>query len=366
MKVGQVVAFDLDEDGKGVTVRIFVNAPYHRLVGINTRFWNASGFDLQIGLTGFALQTQSLASVVLGGLSFQSLDEGPGPAAAENTAFVLAENQAEALTEKDGEPRIILLNFKRSVRGLSPGAEISFRGVVLGKVKSVGIEYDRRQREFILPVLGEVYPARLGRVAAQDGKQPKYTPQQRLQAMIDRGLAAQLRTASFLTGQTYIALDFFPKPVPSRTVTKAPPDADGSDPGRLDPFIQLPTIPGGSDEIQAQISDIAGKLSKVPFDQIANDLQQSLRLLNHMLDSAGQLAAKLNNDVAPEISIAIQDARKSLGAVERTLAEDSPLQQDLRQTLQELGRAAASLRVLTDYLERHPEAIIRGKREDKH
>jgi paraquat-inducible protein B len=268
--------------------------------------------------------------------------------------------------EKDGEPRIILLNFKRSVRGLSPGAEISFRGVVLGKVKSVGIEYDRQQREFILPVLGEVYPARLGRMAAEDGKQAKYTPQQRLQSMVDRGLAAQLRTASFLTGQVYIALDFFPKTVPSRTVEKAPLDADGSDSGSIGPFIQLPTIPGGSDEIQAQISEIALKLSKVPFDQIGNDLQQSLHVLRRSLDSVGQLAAKLNNDVAPEIIVAIQDARKSLGSVERTLAEDAPLQQDLRETLQELGRAAASLRVLTDYLERHPEAIIRGKREDKH
>lgn len=366
MKVGQVLAFDLDEDGKGVTVRIFVNAPYDRLVGINTRFWNASGFNLQISPAGFSLQTQSLASVVLGGLSFQSPDEGSGPPARENTSFTLAESQAEALTEKGGERRIVLLNFKQSVRGLSPGAEISFRGVVLGKVKSVGIEYDRQQRQFILPVLGEVYPARLGRTDAQDGKQPQYTPQQRLQAMIDRGLAAQLRTASFLTGQTYIALEFFPKAVPSKTVTKAQPDADDRDPGPLGPFIQLPTIPGGSDEIQAQISDIAGKLSKVPFDQIANDVQQSLRLLNHTLDSAGQLAAKLNNDLAPEISMAIQDARKSLGAVERTLAEDAPLQQDLRQTLQELARAAASLKILTDYLERHPEAIIRGKREDKH
>ena len=89
-------------------------------------------------------------------------------------------------------------------------------------------------------------------------------------------------------------------------------------------------------------------------------------MLRHTLDSVSQLSTKLNNDVAPEITVAIQDSRNSLVAVERTLAEDAPLQQDLRQTLQELGRAAASLRVLTDYLERRPEAIIRGKRGDKH
>jgi paraquat-inducible protein B len=182
--------------------------------------------------------------------------------------------------------------------------------------------------------------------------------------MVDRGLVAQLRTASILTGQAYIALDFFPKMVPSKAAKKAAVlGADVSTPGAL---IALPTIPGSSDEIQAQISEITRKLSKVPFDQIGDDLQQSLHVFKQTLDRAGQLTAQLNNDIAPEIVGAMKEVRKSLSAVERTLAEDAPLQQDLRQTLQELGRAAASLRVLTDYLERHPEAIVRGKREDKH
>ncbi len=112
------------------------------------------------------------------------------------------------------------------------------------------------------------------------------------------------------------------------------------------------------------MSEIALKLSKVPFDQIATELQQSLKAFKGTLDSAGQLAEKLNNDVAPEITVAMKDVRKTLTAAERTFAEDAPLQQDLRQTLQELTRAAASLRILTDYLERHPEAVIRGKRKD--
>jgi paraquat-inducible protein B len=73
----------------------------------------------------------------------------------------------------------------------------------------------------------------------------------------------------------------------------------------------------------------------------------------------------LNNDVAPEIAVAMKDVHETLNAAGRTLSEEAPLQQDLRQTLQELSRAAISLRVVTDYLERHPESIVRGKREDK-
>lgn len=360
IKVGQVTTYDLDDDGKGITVRIFINTPYEKFVGINTRFWHASGFDMQINASGFTLNTQSLATVVLGGLSFQAPDEMPGPPAKENTAFVLAESQTEALKEQDTEAQIVLLDFKQSVRGLAPGAEVSFRGLVLGQVKSVGIEYDSGQQEFSMPVLVEIYPGRLGRKFVESQRQSKFTPQQRLQFMIDRGLSAQLRTGNLITGQVYVALDFFPKLVPAR---KADSEnmAGKEEPGSL---LQLPTIPSSTDEIQTQVSEIALKLSKVPFDQIAIELQQSLKAFKGTLDSAGQLAEKLNNDVAPEITVAMKDVRRTLTAAERTLAEDAPLQQDLRQTLQELTRAAASLRILTDYLERHPEAVLRGKRKD--
>lgn len=361
IKVGQVTAFDLDDDGKGITIRVFVNTPYDKFVGINTRFWHASGFDMQINANGFTLNTQSLATVVLGGLSFQSPDENPGPSAKENTAFVLAASQAEAFKEEDGEAEIILLNFKQSVRGLTPGAEVSFRGLVVGHVKSIGIEYDPKAQEFSMPVLVEVYPARLGRKFIEDRKRSKYTPQQRLQFMINRGLSAQLRTGNFLTGQIYIALDFFPKAIPAKK--DASRNIAGAD--SPDALMQLPTIPSSADEIQTQVSEIAFKLSKVPFDQIGNDLQESLKVLKQTLNSTGQLAEKLNNDVAPEITLAMKDLHKTLNAAERTLSADAPLQQDLRQTLQELTRAAASLRILTDYFQRHPESVIRGKREDK-
>jgi paraquat-inducible protein B len=364
IRVGQVTAFDLDDDGKGITVRIFVNAPYDKFVGINTRFWHASGFDMQINASGFTLNTQSLASVVLGGLSFQSPDDEPGPPAKESTTFVLAESQIEALKEKDGPAEIILLNFKQSIRGLAPDAEVSFRGLVLGRVKSIGIDYDRKQQEFSMPVLVEVYPARLGKNFAEYRRQSKYTPQQRLQFMIDRGLAAQLRTGNFLTGQAYVALDFFAKSALASSIKKGVSRKMlGKD---ISPAVlQLPTISGSADEIQTQISEIALKLSKVPFDRIGDELQQSLKMLKQTLDSTGQLAEKLNSDVAPEITAAMKDVSRTLNAAERTLSEDAPLQQDLRQTLQELARAAVSLRILTDYFERHPESIIRGKRGDK-
>ncbi len=139
---------------KALPTRIFINTPYDKFVGINTRFWHASGFDMQVRRRWLQARNRNhWLLLCLAVLSFQSPDDNPGPPAKEDTAFVLAENQAEALKEPDGEAEIILLNFKQSLRGLTPGAEVSFRGLVLGQVKSIGIEYDPKQQEFSMPVL---------------------------------------------------------------------------------------------------------------------------------------------------------------------------------------------------------------------
>ncbi|AMO99998.1 mce related family protein [Collimonas arenae] len=351
IKVGQLAAYDLDEDGKGVTMRIFIDKPYEKFIGVNTRFWHASGFDMQINASGFKLRTQSLATVVLGGIAFQAPEDNLGPLAKENTTFALAEDQETAMKEPDGPSETVLLYFNQSLRGLTPGTTIDFRGVVLGEVKSIGLEYDAKKREFQMPVAVQIYPERLGRKYAEDERHSEYTAKQRLEYMVSRGLRAQLRTGNLLTGQLYIALDFFPKAPPVKIDTSSP-------------VIVLPTIPNSLDEIQSQIAEIAKNLSKVPFDQIAADLRTTLGTMNRTLLNAEQLTKSLNNDVAPEIASAMKDVRKTLDNANRTLSDNSPLQQDIRQTLQELTRSAASLRVLTDYLERHPESLIRGKQEE--
>jgi paraquat-inducible protein B len=352
IKVGQVAAYDLDQDGKGVTLRIFVNAPYDKFVSINTRFWHASGFDMQINASGFKLHTQSLATVVLGGIAFRPMDDVDNAAPArENTSFGLAEDETAAIREPDGRSQTVLLYFNQSLRGLEPGAVVDFRGVVLGEVKSIGIEYDDKTQQFIMPVVVELFPDRLGRKFNEQNSS-RYTPRQRLHYLVEHGLRAQLRSGSLLTGQVYIAMDIFPHAPAAKIDIEHSP-------------VIFPTIPSSMDEIQTQIADVTRKLSKVPFDKIGEDLRQTLSTLNRTLSSAEQTMNKLNNDVAPGIVAAMGDARKTLNAAERTLSDDAPLQQDVRQTMQELSRTAASIRVLTDYLQQHPESLIRGKQEDK-
>ncbi|MDB5777353.1 MAG: mce related family protein [Herbaspirillum sp.] len=352
MVVGQVAAYEMNTDGKGVTLRLFINAPYDKFVGVNTRFWHASGFDVELNASGFKLHTQALATVLLGGVAFRAPDDEFGAVAGENTEFQLAASEEAALKPPDGPGETLLLYFHQSVRGLSPGAVVDFRGVALGEVKSIGIEYDDKAREFVMPVLIQVYPERLGRKLMSIGRATqKYDDRQRLAYFVGRGLRAQLRPGNLLTGQIYVALDFFPNAPPAKIdLSKTP--------------LELPTIPATLDELQTQISEIARRLSKVPFDEIGADLRKTMKTLNRTLDSAEKLTDSLNNDVAPEVTAAMKDVRKTLDSANKTLSEDAPLQQDLRQTLKEVSRAAGSLRILSDYLERHPESLIRGKPED--
>ena len=352
IKVGQVAAYQLDGDGRGVTLRVFVNAPYDKFVGVNTRFWQASGIDAQLSASGFTLRTQSLATILLGGIAFKAPDDAMGPLAKENTAFSLAEDETTAMKEPDGPPQTLLMYFNQSLRGLTPGAAVDFRGVVIGEVKSIGVEFDRAEREFRMPVLVQVYPDRLRRRAGETGEETRATQQDRLRFLTEKGLRAQLRNGNLLTGSVYVALDFFPKAPPAKINMDKNP-------------IELPTVANSLDEIQSQVQEIASKLNKVPYEQIAGDLRTTLAALNKTLASTEQAVTRINTDVTPELTAAMKDVRKTVNNAERTLADDSPLQQDMRQTLRELTRAAGSVRVLTDYLERHPESLLRGKPDDK-
>ena len=353
IQVGQVTSFDLDEKGRGVKMNVFITAPYDQYVGQNTRWWHASGVDVRLDSSGFKVNTQSLAAVLVGGIAFESMTgQKPDTVAKAGSDFLLAADQASALREPDGTPITTVLYFDQSLRGLSPGAPVDFRGVVIGEVKSIGVQFDRDEREFRMPVLVTIYPERLRMRQPGVPAESRYTQEQRLRFLVEKGLRAQMRTGNLLTGQNYIALDFFPKaPAVKVAVEKVP--------------FEMPTLPNSLDELQSQVQEIATKLNKVPFEQIGADVRTALATLNKTLISAEQLTRTLNNDVSPEITAAMKDARKTINSAERTLAQDSPLQQDMRQTLQELTRAAGSVRVLTDYLERHPESLLRGKPEDK-
>lgn len=347
LQVGQVVAFALDPDGTGLTLRVFVNAPYDKYVTSNTRFWHASGVDLRLDSGGFKLNTQSLAAVLIGGIGFESPpDQAIGAPAADNAAFRLAADEGEAMRQPDTDPVPVVLNFNQSLRGLSVGASVDFRGITIGEVKKIDVDFDPKSQNINMPVTVDIYPERLGKQFADVMRKDKEARNHQLFiTMIKRGLRAQLRTGNLLTGQLYVALDFFPNAAPVKVDYNRQPT-------------ELPTQPNTLDQLQLQVADIAKKLDKVPFDKIGNNL-------NGALDNANTLFKQLNTQLAPQATATLQEASKTFKSAQQTLSSDSPLQGDVRDAMRQLTQTAQSLSLLADYLERHPEALIRGKTGDK-
>lgn len=355
-QVGEVTAVDLDPDGRGITTRIFIHAPNEKYVTRNTRFWQASGVDVSIDGAGVRLTTQSLLSVLVGGIAFQNPpNEAAAPGATTDTAFTLFEDERAAMKRSDAQVDKYVAYFTDSVRGLSQGAVVDFRGFTIGEVRSIEMEFDRETNQFRFPVefvlYRDVLPARLNRL---DRNGHPIDEDTRFMRSIERGLRAQLRAGNLLTGQKYLALDFFKNAAPVKI--KMSRDKHGA---RI-----IPTTPATFDELQETIANIVKKIDKIPLDEIGIELRRVLQQMQTTLKGADQLIARVDGEVAPELTATLAELKKTMHAAEATLSSDAPIQQDLRGTLTELNRAAASLRALTDYLQRHPESLLRGKGAD--
>jgi paraquat-inducible protein B len=347
---GRVVSADLASDGKLVQVGVFVHAPFDKFVNTETRFWNESGVDLSLDASGVKLQTESLVTLLVGGIAFETPpDVLPQPVAAK-TQFALFDNRNAAMKPRESVIQPVVMKFTQSVRGLAVGAPLDFRGISAGEVKRIDLEYDPTNVRFVIVVEANIFPDRLRSRYRDPARRalPELTPAQRIHRFIDHGFRAQLRSANLITGQQYVALDFFPK---------APKVASNG----KEEVPEIPTIAGGFGELQESLQNLASKLEKVPFEQLAQDLRRTLQSLDATLKKADVLVGQISSDIAPELRATLEQARKTLGSAERVLGSDSPLQGDLRDSLLEVTKAAESLRALTDYLERHPESLLRGK-----
>jgi len=366
---GQVIAYNLASDGKAVELKIFVNSPFDTYVTSDTRFWNASGIDVSLGAAGLDVRTQSLVALLAGGLTFDAPQDTVKTArAATNTVFTLYSDQVTAMKQPEAVATRYALFFNESLRGLSVGAPVTILGLPAGEVTAVGLDLEPKT----LRVRGRVeivsYPerlvARLNQNQTAEGQALIRSERQRralMQGLVEqRGLRAQLRSGNLITGQLFVAFDFFPD------AAKAKVDW-GHDP------VELPVVPGTAQDLEPKITGIVAKLDKLPYEAIGTKLTRALSSLNQTLQDTSKAINRIDSDVTPELKTIVTDVRNTIASADGVLrntdatlvGKDAPAQQDLRDALQEIARAARSLRVLTDYLERHPEALIRGKIDEK-
>jgi paraquat-inducible protein B len=273
-----------------------------------------------------------------------------------------------AMKAPDPVARHFVLYFRESLRGLSVGAPVTFLGLPAGEVTAVGIDIDQAKQTIRSRVQVTFYPERLVGYTGKKGEQAAAITaalhdEEKHRAFVrrlveERGLRAQLRTGSLLTGQLYVAFDYYPR------AAKVKVDLSQAEP-------ELPVVPSALADLEDKLASIVDKVDKMPLEEIGTSVKKDLEALDQTLSEARKLISSADAKLVPGITAALDDLRRTLAATERAMssANESLLesnavaQEELRNALAEFTRAARGLRVLTDQLERQPSSLIRGKSE---
>jgi paraquat-inducible protein B len=310
-------------------------------------------------------------------------------------------------TEYFAQKKKFVLFFTESVAGLNIGSPVNFRGVEIGKVVDVHVRYvpveKEKEASLLIPVYIEIFPNKVHIKNQETGI---------VERLVEEGLRAQLVTVSLVTGQATVEFDFHPdQPI---TLVGADPDTP-----------ELPTVPSSMSQLEASISGIVDKISKLPLEQLVADIQTAVGTANDALLSFKQLADNTDGQVDPlvaSVKEAVASATSTLAdlkqrisleqgqpgynlnetlesanrlvtgletdvtditknadkvmasllvtldkletvfeVVKKDYSRDAPIYRQINSTLAELKSTMTSIRAFADYLQRHPDALLVGK-----
>jgi paraquat-inducible protein B len=297
------------------------------------------------------------------------------------------------------KPQRFIVYFDESIHGLDLGSSVKLRGVRVGRVADLNIRYDAATNKSVVAVVCEFSR---NMIIDDQGEAIDVSDKSRLQGLIDHGLRAQLGVVGLATGLLFVELDFYdPHQYPAGTLTE--------DAGR----IVMPAVPSTISEYQASLTEILSDLRRVDFSGLSRNLTAVLTTANEKLQAVDTahlsehwiktadalkamaedpeikktfanlnaaasdlrtLIARLDSQVQPtsdKLAQTLDDARKALAdfnaaavSAQRFIAAQNGLGEDAGRTLQEFREAAAAVQRLADFLERNPNAIITGRKQE--
>lgn len=366
---GEVLGYEMADDFRSVLVHAFVKEPFDRLLRSSTRFWHASGVEVALGADGLRVQTESLQAMLFGGIAFDTPDAQDGASESiDGLVFTLFDDRRSIEDHAYTSKARFVLHFSESVRGLAVGAPVEFKGIRIGAVTGIRLEYEPKSGRFRIPVVVEIEPERVLERAPAPGEGLRAAPQATFEALVKRGLRARLQTGNLLTGQLFVELDMHPK---SKIRLAQVPG----------PYPELPTIPGGFGQMTVSVESILAKLDRIDLEAIGADLQGTLagtrKLANQaeLQRSIADLSASLASlrsilqkvdrhaePIAANLDKTLVSARETLALLDGVLAPDSPLHEGASRLAQELGEAARAIRALVDMLQRDPQSVMFGRK----
>jgi paraquat-inducible protein B len=365
VQVGEVLGSEFDYRHGKLNIHAYVNAPYDRLVRTGTRFWNDSGITVAAGVSGFKFEMESLPALITGGVGFDTLSAAnAGPVAAAHWVFPLYADR-DAATEATYAQRVpFIVEFDGSVHGLEVGAPVEFRGIKVGNVTNIRLQYDPAETRVRIPVTIAFEPQRVERAGLAETQESSIeNVMKAMNAFVAKGLRAQLRSESLISSQLFIAFDFFPDVPPAQiTFENGVP--------------VLPTVPDDMASIEAtangllvQLSGLMERVSKMPLEGVISDTRTTLEAMRdlaatpqikNVLGSADTTLTSADKTLT-QADDTLQKLDALLASANSGYGNGSEVRRGLVDLLRELQDTARSMKALADALEEHPEALIRGK-----
>lgn len=353
--VGRVESVAFNPEAREMRHQLYIESPYDVLITESTRFWSASGINARLDSEGFRVNVESLEALLGGGVTFGIPQDIPlGAKAPSDSTYVLyADEESAQQAAFDRNLEYVLL-LDDTVRGLSNGSPVEYRGVRVGTVVSVPWHFsapqpDTRQR-FAIPVLIRIEPQRLGSTNEQIDLEAWH---QRFQRMFGYGLRASLKTGNLLTGAMFVDLTF-------------QRDAEAYQAETFDGHPVFPSTSGGFAQIEQQVSNLLNKLNGLEVEPILSKLDQNLAssqtLLDELRTTTESLQTLLDDPSTQEIPGSINASLQELRQTLEGLSPDSTAYRELTETLQSLETLVRELQPVARTLSEQPSALIFDRR----
>lgn len=368
VKVGQIEAQRILPDYKMVEFTIFIESPHHKIIRNTTKFWNVSGFSLNLDANGLSVRSPSLEGLAQGGVAFDIIEEYEFPYKVEDGhVFTLHETrdiaEEDTLDLSSTRKFEYVTYFEGSVRGLSVGAPVEYKGVQIGRVSDIKLLYDEAIENVVVPVLIEFQPDRLLGIQVEETDFLNNT--------IVRKLQAKLQTGNLLTGQLFVSL----VARDDGLISQLEKNADG--------VVVLPSIKSDLERVTEGVQDALVKINDLPLEDLITSATVTITQAQQLLADVNQLgvASRLDStfgaadvalseyaNLAAVIGKEMNSLTSQMGKFVSTadesiegIAPDSPLYYNLLNTLKDLQQAARAVLAFSESVEKKPEEFLFGK-----
>ena len=344
--VGQIESARFNPKNETVDYTIFIQSPNDKLVGERSQFWLETGLSINTTGSGIQLDSAPLPALLSGAIAFGSPVSGDkGKPVANEAAFEIY-NDRNQIDNLPG-PRALyyVAFFKQSVRGLTAGAPVEYKGINIGAVADVPYFAHNDSLKLLqngwIPVRLRIEPERM---EINADTQSREHWQQQIQAALNKGLTATLASNNLVLGSKMVELAEQP---PGNGKLKPYADYNGN--------VVIATRGGGLDELQAQLGDLLDKFNKLPLEKTVGELNSSLRELKATLSSANALISKPQTQNIPqELNKTLTELRQTLQGV----SPQSPMYGDVQNTLQSLDKTLKDAQPVINTLKEKPNALI--------